>query len=272
MRRFWLAIILLSVVFGVVGIGLMLVSEAAYPHEVRIIGVWMTLVCFGTLVIGVLGLVGILMTPRVRSVLPTEVPGRTVIRSLWLVIVVVGLIGIVLYAVATYDYYRFVGSERYDLRGLDGLREWSRFYNEYNFPLLVAPLLIIVIGVAGFRRTRRYRWQFRLGIPTVVRRNSIASIAIMLSIINFGILMWQILPEGSYTPPDTPFRYSTPSGDFRDVTDQRIRGLERQLSDIQGGGLFNRSIVEMDRAIDSLSDCVNSLKSGREYGRFTPGC
>ena len=98
------------------------------------------------------------------------------------------------------------------------------------------------------------------------------------SVVYLGILMWQIWPEGSYTPPYRPFRYSAPSGDFRDVTEQRIRQLERELggvqselSDVRGFGFERRSIDDLSGEIQSLRDCINSLRSGSDCG-FTPGC
>ena len=61
-------------------------------------------------------------------------------RFLWLVIVAVGLIGVVLYLVAYYDYSNFV-----DERGpinQQGLQGWVRYYQEHNSELLFAPLVV----------------------------------------------------------------------------------------------------------------------------------
>ena len=191
-------------------------------------------------------------------------------RFLWLVIVAVGLIGVVLYLVAYYDYSNFV-----DERGpinQQGLQGWVRYYQEHNSELLFAPLVAIFIGIVGYWRRPR----IALRIPAVLRRNS-ASIAIMLTVINFGLLTWQIWPEGSYTPPDTRFSYSAPSGDFREVTEQRVRQLERELSgvqselsDVRGFGFERRSIGDLSHEIQSLRNCINSLRSGRDYLFF--GC
>ena len=68
--------------------------------------------------------------------------------SPWLLTVALGLTGIVLYAVATYDYFHAV-----DRAGLYGLRGWVRFYHEHNFVLLVTPLVGIAIGIVGLRIT-----------------------------------------------------------------------------------------------------------------------
>jgi hypothetical protein len=104
------------------------------------------------------------------------------------------------------------------------------------------------------------------------------TIAVALSFVNLGLLLWQVWPEGSYTPPP-PTRYErlgrpAPSGDFRSVTEQRIGRLERQLSDIRGFGFGRRSIDDLSREVDqlqqsndSLRRCVNDLKSRPSSGR-----
>jgi hypothetical protein len=191
-------------------------------------------------------------------------------RFLWLSAVAVGLIGVVLYLVAQYDYSQW-WKQDIDWRLVPsgtGLRGWVRFYHEHRLLLFAAPLAAIGFGIGGFLVTlvsgklRRQRvgqvplsrgLHIPLRIPPVVRRNSIATVAITLSVINFGILVWQVWPEGSYTPPKSSpwFGYSAPSGDFRDVTEERFRRLERELNGVQGIG----------GEIDRLRDCISSLRS-----------
>ena len=111
------------------------------------------------------------------------------------------------------------------------------------------------------------------------RRNrfgAIAVVAIVLSVVNLGILIWQIWPEGSYTPPDRP-RTGAPSGDFRDVTEQRMRQLERELGNVQnelsgvrGFGIGGGRISDLEGEISELRSCVDRLRSGRDYLPF--GC
>lgn len=189
----------------------------------------------------------------------------------WSVLGAIGLAGIVIYMVADYDYSRFVVEGT--VKSLTGLRGWVRFYHEHSLPLLVAPLVALGVGVVGFVITLL---RFPIWIPAVARGNSIASIAIMLSVVNFGILMWQIWPEGSYTPPSQRFSYSAPSGDFRDVTEQRIRQLERELnatqrelSDVRGFSFGGSSIPDLEREIQGLRECIRSRDQG--YGLFL-GC
>ena len=93
------------------------------------------------------------------------------------------------------------------------------------------------------------------------RRNSaatIATVAVVLSVVNTGGLVWQIWPEGSYSPPDSRFSYPTPLGDFREVTEQLVRQLERELSGVQselgevrGFGFGRRSINDLSWEIQS---------------------
>lgn len=148
-------------------------------------------------------------------------------RFFWLAVVGVGLAGIVLYIVAAYDYSHWLeigGSPR-------SLRGWSSFYHEHNIALLAAPLVIIGIGVVGYRRGPLI-WE---SILPVLRRNSIASIAITLSIINFGLLMWQVSPGDSSEV--TP-RFSAPTRYYQDNVsrqelDQLRFSLQGEISRLQ---------------------------------------
>ena len=101
---------------------------------------------------------------------------------------------------------------------------------------------------------RRLRWLLpvaRMGLKllVVVRSNSIASTAITLSIINFGLLMWQIWPEDTgqiitdlSQPPRT---LETPAFDNTSV---RITELEDQIRQLS---------VEQRFQFDRLRECIN---------------
>lgn len=189
-------------------------------------------------------------------------------KFLWLSAVGVGLIGVMLYLVAKYDYSHF--DWRSSPSGT-GLRDWVRFYQEHRLLPLVAPIAAISFGIGGFLATlvsgksRRQRVgqaslnrgpHIPLRIPPVVRRNSIATVAITLSIINFGLVMWQVWPEGTYTPPkpSPQFSYSAPSPE--DIRRQR-RGTvpSRPLPPVR----------RVPAAVPSLSPPVNpSLPSLEE--------
>ena len=110
--------------------------------------------------------------------------------------------------------------------------------------------------VGGRARTihRRLRWfrgviQFGLNFLVVLRRNSIASTAITLSVINFGLLMWQIWPEDTgqtITGFSQPARNSETLG--FDNTPGRITELENQVRELSREQRFQ---------FDRLRDCIN---------------
>ena len=145
-------------------------------------------------------------------------------RFLWLFVLVVGVAGIVVYIVADYDYSNFV-----DKRGssnLIGLQGWVSFYQDVGIILLVAPILLVIVGLRGIGIVGLVRKVLELLVgrtPTVFRQNSIATIAVTLSVINFGLLMWQIWPE----PSPSTFR----PGSFNNGgQESRISQLELQIS------------------------------------------
>jgi len=129
-------------------------------------------------------------------------------------------------------------------------------------------LLISLIGLgirAGrfhislVRRTastigRRLRWlrpvaQIGLNFLVVVRSNSIASTAIMLSVINFGLLMWQMWPEDTgqtITGVSQPTQISVTPG--LENVPRRITELENQIRDLSREQRFQ---------FDRLRDCIN---------------
>ena len=129
-------------------------------------------------------------------------------------------------------------------------------------------LLVLLIGLgiraAGFNIRlvrggasaigRRLRWsrqvaQIGMKFLVVVRSNSIASTAITLSVINFGLLMWQIWPEDTgqtITVLSQPTR-SSETLEF-DNTHGRITELENQISVL---------LSEQRFQFDRLRDCIN---------------
>ena len=129
-------------------------------------------------------------------------------------------------------------------------------------------LLVLLIGlgihVGGFpirlvRGTasaigRRLRWlrpvaRIGLKLLVVVKSNSIASTAITLSIINFGLLMWQIWPEDTgqlITGLSLPTRnLEAPA---LDNTSGRITELENKIRELS---------LEQRFQFDRLRDCIN---------------
>jgi len=209
-------------------------------------------------------------------------------RMVWLLAVVFAVVaGIALPGIAEYAYphvFHGAGAIPVYKEDLTDLPAWVAFYRRFNidvvplqFNFVVVPLVTVGIGVGVFLFSRLSFTWLPLGTPRslkdiglkplkAARRNSVATIAviaIVLSVINLGVLTWQIWPEGSYTPPPR-YGYSAPTGDFRDVTERRIRQLERELSDVRGLGGFGlgRSIPELSREIDGLRDCINGLTSG----------
>ncbi len=89
----------------------------------------------------------------------------------------------------------------------------------------------------------------RIGLKflVVARRNSIASTAITLSVINFGLLMWQIWPdEQPITGVSQPAQNSETLG--LDNMPGRITELENQIRGLSIDHRFQ---------IDRLRDCIN---------------
>jgi len=111
---------------------------------------------------------------------------------------------------------------------------------------------------------RRLRWLSpvaKIGLNLVVRSNSIAGIAIILSVVNFGLLMWQIWPEDTVqtiTVLSQPTRNSATLG--FDKTPGRITELENQIRDLSREQRFQ---------IDRLIDCIN-YPSPFGCPRYTP--
>ena len=91
----------------------------------------------------------------------------------------------------------------------------------------------------------------RIGLKflVVVKSNSIASTAITLSIINFGLLMWQIWPEDTgplITGLSQPTRnLEAPAFDN---TSGRITELENKIRELS---------LEQRFQFDRLRDCIN---------------
>jgi hypothetical protein len=118
----------------------------------------------------------------------------------------------------------------------------------------VAGFPIRLIGGTASTIRRRLRWlrsvtQIGLYFLVVVRSNSIARTAIILSVINFGLLMWQIWPEDTgqtIRVLSQPTRNSETVG--FDNTPGRITELENQIRDLSREQRFQ---------FDRLIDCIN---------------
>ena len=111
----------------------------------------------------------------------------------------------------------------------------------------------LVLGRASAIR-RRLMWlrpvaQIGLKLLVILRSNSIASTAIALSVINLGLLMWQILPEDTgqtITVLSQPTTISETLG--FDNTSGRITELENQIRELSG---------ELRFQFDRLRECIN---------------
>ena len=111
----------------------------------------------------------------------------------------------------------------------------------------------LLLGRASAIR-RRLRWlrpvaQIGLDFLVVVRSNGIVSTAITLSVINFGLLLWQIWPEDTVqtiTVPSQP-ALITETLEF-DRTPGKITDLENQIREL---------ISEQRFQFDRLIDCIN---------------
>ena len=141
---------------------------------------------------------------------------------------------------------------------------------------LLVSLIRLGIRVGGFPKRlvrggattirRRLRWlrpfaQIGLYFLVVVRSNSIASTAIILSLINFGLLMWQIWPQDTgqtITVLSQPTRNTETLG--LDNTLGRITELENRIRDLSREQRFQ---------FDRLIDCIN-YPSPFGCPRYTP--
>ena len=113
----------------------------------------------------------------------------------------------------------------------------------------------IRLGGSGASAIRhRLRWlrpvaQIGFNFLVVARSNSIASTAIALSVINFGLLMWQIWPEDT---AQTMTGLSQPTQNSEklvvDNTPRRINELENQIRALSREQRFQ---------FDRLRDCIN---------------
>ena len=104
-------------------------------------------------------------------------------------------------------------------------------------------------GSAIGRRLRWLRPAARTGLKFLVaaRSNSIASTAIALSVINFGLLLWQIWPEDTaQTVISQPTQISEVVE--LDNTPRRISELENRIRELSIDHRFE---------IDRIRDCIN---------------
>ena len=115
---------------------------------------------------------------------------------------------------------------------------------------------------------RRFLWlgpvaQKALSLAAGARSNSLASVAITLSIVNFGLLMWQVWPEGTgqtIAPGRAAaenletFRFETTASGATELEDRidtnagKIIELEIRIRDLSRDQKFE---------IDRLRDCIN---------------
>ncbi len=118
----------------------------------------------------------------------------------------------------------------------------------------VGGFLIRLVGGIAWTILRRLRWlrplaQFGLNFLAVLMRNRIASMAITLSVINFGLLMWQVWPEDT---GQTMTGISQPTGNSEtlgfDNTPRRVTELENQIREL---------LREQRFQFDRLRDCIN---------------
>ena len=114
------------------------------------------------------------------------------------------------------------------------------------------PIRLVLGGVRAI--VRRLRWLLpvaRMGLKllVVVRSNSIASTAITLSVINFGLIVWQIWPEDTgrtITVLSQPTQKAETLG--LDNTSGKIIELENQIRELSKEQRFQ---------FDRLRDCIN---------------
>ena len=110
-----------------------------------------------------------------------------------------------------------------------------------------------VLGIASVVG-RRLKWlrpvaHIGLNFLVVLRSNSIASTAITLSVINFGLIVWQIWPEDTgrtITVVSQPTQKAETPG--LDNTSGKIIELENQILELSREQRFQ---------FDRLRDCIN---------------
>jgi len=113
---------------------------------------------------------------------------------------------------------------------------------------------IKLLRVSASAIGRRLKWlspvaQIGLNFLAVLRSNSIVSTAITLSVINFGLLMWQIWPEDTgqtITAFSQPAQRTVSLG--LNDTSGRISELENQIRELS---------TEQRFQFDRLRDCIN---------------
>lgn len=101
---------------------------------------------------------------------------------------------------------------------------------------------------------RRLKWlrpvaQIGLNLLVIVRGNSIASTAIILSVINFGLLIWQIWPEDT---GQTITVLSQPTENLETLEIENTLGRISEL-EIQIQNLSREQRFQFDR----LRECIN---------------
>ena len=132
----------------------------------------------------------------------------------------------------------------------------------------ISGIPVRVARAMGSAIIRRFLWlgpmaQKGLSLAAGARSNSLARVAILLSIINFGFLMWQAWPEGTrqtIAPSRAAaenletFRFektasrATELEDRIDITAGKIIELENRIRDLSR---------EQEVQIDRLRDCIN---------------
>ncbi len=126
------------------------------------------------------------------------------------------------------------------------------------------PIRLLGNAAGGIRR--RLSWlrpvgQVGLRFLVAVSSNRIASTAIMLSVINFALLMWQIWPEHTgQTTADLSQPARTSQILQLDDTPGRITELENQIRDLSRDQRFQ---------FDRIIDCIN-YPSPFGCPRYTP--
>ena len=113
------------------------------------------------------------------------------------------------------------------------------------------PIRLVRGGASAMRRTKWPRATAKIGLHflAAVKGNNIASTAIMLSVINFGVLMWQIWPEGpeqAMTVLSQPVE--TPNPAATDNTPGKLTELENQILELSREHRFQ---------IERLRGCIN---------------
>ena len=123
----------------------------------------------------------------------------------------------------------------------------------------------LVLNRASATRCRS-KWlrlvrEFGRNVLGGVRSNSIANIAVALSIVNFGLLVWQVWPEGTTTTPSSEPAAILETSLFAKTTNAKSE-LENRVDDTAGRiiELENRIrdlSLEQQFQIDRLQECIN---------------